>query len=82
MSSMAIPLPDSSDTNVWRSSRGVQFSPIPAFRQIARSERRTLPEHEPGHDQGAHSGALGHIQGQLDLVLGQEGRLARPLAWL
>ena len=40
---MAIRLSDSSDTNVWRSSRGVQFSPIPAFRQIARSDQRTLP---------------------------------------
>jgi len=42
ISSIAMPLSDSRETNVYRSSRGVHSLPMPAFMQIVRSDRRTL----------------------------------------
>src|SRR5690348_15263051 len=38
---MAIPLSDSRETKVWRSSRGVHSSARPALLQMVRSDRRT-----------------------------------------
>jgi hypothetical protein len=41
ISSIAIPLSGSRETYVYRSSRGVHSSPMPALLQIVRSDRRT-----------------------------------------